>query len=98
MRSFGVAAVAGVLSCAALADDFRDQCRAVMPKLRTALEQAEKLQIEGKLDEANNGLLGAFPEPRTPAQNFMLANVLFKQDPARSYAMHKRVAEALPEN
>src|SRR6185312_438729 len=45
--------------------------------------------------------LDTFPiTSRTPAQNFVLANVLFKAAPANSYALHRLVAQqasAVPE-
>jgi tetratricopeptide (TPR) repeat protein len=87
-----------VCSGVALADDFRSQCEAVMRKLGPALKAAEKTAVEGKTEEGRAKLMALFPEPRTAPQNFMLGNVLYKQDPKGSYAMHKRAAESEPEN
>jgi tetratricopeptide (TPR) repeat protein len=41
--------------------------------------------------------LSAFPEKtRTPAQTFLLGNILFEQDAKASYALHKKAAADLP--
>src|SRR5258706_15856524 len=53
----------------------------------------------GDFKGANAKLLATFPEAtRTPAQSFVLANVLFEIDPQKSYALHKVVAQAEPQN
>ena len=57
---------------------------------------AEKMQA-GDVSGANQTLLAAFPKAtRTPAESFLLGNVLYEIDPALSYALHKAAADALP--
>ena len=66
--------------------------------IRPVLEAAESLVVEGRLDEANQALLAVFPaESRTAAQALTLGNVLFTQEPALSYELHKRAARDLPD-
>ena len=68
------------------------------PAIRAALTKAESLMLEGQLDEANATILAAFPEKsRTAEQALILANILFKQDPKNSYALHQRAAKELPD-
>ena len=63
-----------------------------------ALQAAEKLVVEGRLDEANQKLLAVFPaESRSAAQVLTLGNVLFSQAPKLSYELHKRAAKELPD-
>lgn len=83
-------------ACPAFAE-FQADMREARAAITPALQAAEKLVVEGRLDEANRRLLGVFPaESRTAAQALTLGNVLFKQEPKLSYELHKRAAKELP--
>lgn len=83
-------------ACPAFAE-FQADMREARAAITPALQAAEKLVVEGRLDEANRQLLGVFPaESRTAAQALTLGNVLFGQEPKLSYDMHKRAAKELP--
>jgi tetratricopeptide (TPR) repeat protein len=78
--------------------DSKAEVTAAYQDLKPALERGRKLIAEGKLDEAHAGLLETFPEAaRTPAQAFMLGNLIWPNDPKVSYALHKLAAERRPE-
>ena len=65
--------------------------------VQAVLEGAEPLVADGRVAEVNAKLLAVFPEKtRTPVQALLLGNVLFKQDPVTSYALHKQAAAGLP--
>ena len=67
-------------------------------EIRTAREAAGKLGMQGRLSEGNALLLAAYPKKnRTVAQSFALGNMLFRHDPAKSYELHKAVAEQKPD-
>lgn len=75
----------------------RRQVQEAYATMAPSLRKAEALVVEGKVSEANALLLSCFPQAsRTPAQALTLANVLFRQDYASSYALHKEAAAALP--
>jgi tetratricopeptide (TPR) repeat protein len=77
--------------------DIKTEMTAVYERLKPALESAQKLANEGKLDEGNAALLETFPEAtRTPVQALMLGNVIWANDPKISYALHKVAFEKLP--
>jgi len=62
-------------------------------------KHAEEFLVEGRRDEATELVLNAFPEAtRTPIQALVLGNVLFIQDRANSYKLHKFAAEGLPDD
>jgi hypothetical protein len=66
--------------------------------LSPVMERAEKMLVEGKVDEANDLIVATFPEAtRTPVQSLVLGNVLYGQDPARSYKLHKEAAAGMPD-
>ena len=74
------------------AEDAAAMIQAVLPK-------AEALTVDGRYDESQELVLKTFPEKsRTPIQTLILANVLFKQNPEKSYALHKQAAIALPKD
>ncbi|HSI61555.1 MAG TPA: hypothetical protein VLE43_00515 [Candidatus Saccharimonadia bacterium] len=61
-------------------------------------EKLEQMIVEGKVEEANQMVLDVFPEAsRTPAQAFVIANILYGMDVKLSYALHKEVAAKHPE-
>ncbi len=67
--------------------------------LETVMPACEEQMKSGDLNGANEKLLAAFPaSTRTPAQSFLLGNVLFEMDRTRSYALHRAAALAEPEN
>jgi tetratricopeptide (TPR) repeat protein len=62
------------------------------------MPRAGKLLETGQLDESLTTVQAVFPkDKRTPAEAFLLANVVFKLDPKTSYALHKESAAALPD-
>lgn len=67
-------------------------------KLQPILQNSAAQLAEGKVEEIDQQILATFPEKsRTPAQALILGNVLYKQDPRISYALHKQAAEKLPD-
>lgn len=98
MRLVTVSAVAIVVTCTvAVAADVQQQMRDGYESLQAVLPEAEALVLDGRLDEANKKIVATFPDAsRTPAQALLLGNVLFRQDPQTSYALHKSAAAALP--
>lgn len=63
------------------------------------MESAETLMVEGQVERANTLVLETFPEAtRTPAEKFVLANVLCRALPKLSYQFHKEAVEAMPTN
>lgn len=60
------------------------------------LEKVQPLLQAGRQPEANAQILATFPEPRTPEQQLVLGNVLFRQDMVASYRLHKEAAARLP--
>ncbi|HVR86170.1 MAG TPA: hypothetical protein VMU54_17745 [Planctomycetota bacterium] len=82
----------------ARSQDIKTEMTAAYEKLKPALERAQKLANEGKLDEGNAGLLETFPEAtRTPVQALILGNVIWANDPKVSYLLHKSAFEKLPD-
>jgi tetratricopeptide (TPR) repeat protein len=78
--------------------DFTTEMKEANQKLAPALESAQKLVAEGKLDEANDGLLATFPQAtRTPVQALLLGNHIWANDPKVSYPLHKLAVEKLPD-
>ncbi len=91
--------VALLLSAAPTARaDFNADVEQAEEKLEPALLQAQGLLLEGRLEDASAKILSTFPEAtRTAAEAFLVGNVLFRQDPKTSYAMHKRALAGLPD-
>jgi hypothetical protein len=81
---------------AARAND-ADDAKAATKVFDSVMPKAEAMVIEGRYGEAKDLILKAFPEKsRTSIATLMLANVLTKQDPELSYALHKQTAAARP--
>lgn len=75
-----------------------DQIKLASDKLGPALKKAERLTLEGQLDEANAGILATFPEAtRTAAEKLVLGNLFFGMLPDVSYKLHQEAAEELPD-
>lgn len=82
--------------CATLFADLDADMQAASAKLAPSLKDAETLMSDGEIEQANAKILGAFPEAsRTATEALLLGNVLYKQDPKSSYALHKRAANEL---
>lgn len=80
-----------------LTQDFDRQVRDAYEKVKPVVERNGKLIDAGRRDEANDAVLAVFPEgTRTPVQAYLLGNLIFGNDPARSYALHKFAVEKLP--
>ena len=78
--------------------DLSSDTQSAYRSLQPVLPRAEALIVEGKVDEGNAVILGVFAEKsRTAVQAYLLANLLFKQDPKNSYMLHKRAATELPD-
>jgi hypothetical protein len=91
-----VAAIAGFGTHASAS--IEDDVRSASVALRPALERAEAMIVDGRLDDANDTLAAVFPEQtRTAVQSLVLGNILFRQDPKRAYALHQKAAAELPE-
>ena len=80
----------------ARADD-AEQMTAFKRVFDSVQPKANALTIEGRYDESQELFLKAFPEKsRTPWITLKLGDLFFKQNPEKSYALHKRAALALP--
>lgn len=80
-----------------MAADLQRELEAASQAVLGVQEKLEQEINEGNLAQANQRLLAVFPkEKRTPAQTLVLANMLYGVDAKLSYAMHKQVAEELP--
>ena len=78
--------------------NFERTCGRTRAAITPALQAAEKLVVEGRLDEANQKLLAVFPaESRSAAQALTLGNALFTQAPKLSYELHKHAVKELPD-
>jgi hypothetical protein len=78
------------------ADD-ADDAKAAMTAIESVMPKAQSLLVEGRYVESRDMILKAFPEKsRSPMATLMIANVLAKQDPEKSYALHKQSAAARP--
>jgi tetratricopeptide (TPR) repeat protein len=81
--------------------EFSEEIQEVLksPELEAASAQAEKLVLNGRVDEGNAHMLAVFPkETRTAAQAFILGNTIFRHAPKESYELHRFAAEREPEN
>jgi hypothetical protein len=76
--------------------DIESQMQQEAAALHPVLQDAGQLLVAGQVDQADQKILDTFPEKsRTAMQALLLGNVLFKQDPVISYALHKRAAKEL---
>jgi len=82
---------------AAPAADFQEELIQASTALQSIQERLEEQLHEGKLAQANQQLLNAFPKAkRTPAETLALGNMFYGLDARLSYALHKDVAQQLP--
>jgi len=80
-----------------MAADVVEEIRSVYRKLQPSLPGIQERINEGHLTEANDRLVGMFPNAdRTGVQALLLGNLLYSVDPKRSYALHKDAWEHLP--
>jgi hypothetical protein len=98
-----VLVVLGVVTTAtarfAIADDFEGALERATAKLEKLASASEQKMNAGDFTGANAALLAAFPEAtRTPAESFLLGNLLFEVDRNQSYSLHKAAANAEPQN
>ncbi|RBP35496.1 hypothetical protein DES53_12116 [Roseimicrobium gellanilyticum] len=78
--------------------DFNEAVSEASAAIGEVHEKLGQMVAEGEVEEANQMVLDLFPEAsRTPAQAFMIANVLYSMDVKTSYALHKEVAAKFPE-
>src|SRR5262245_5189866 len=67
--------------------------------LNPALQKAEALALDGHVAESTQVLLEAVPEAkRRPAHDFALGNILFRNRPDISRALHRKAVEAMPDS
>lgn len=86
------------LAAAVAHADVQSEMQKEAEALQPALQAAGPMLAEGRVDEADKRILSTFPEKsRSAVESLLLGNVLFKQDPATSYALHKRAAADLPD-
>jgi tetratricopeptide (TPR) repeat protein len=79
-------------------DDFQAELVRASSTLASVQEGLEQQVHEGKLAQANQQLLETFPkDKRTPAETLAMANMLYGMDAQLSYALHKEVAQQLPD-
>jgi tetratricopeptide (TPR) repeat protein len=96
---FAVALLIAAPLLGAAEPDFDAQMRQAAEELQALGPACEKLMNDGDLAGANAKLLAFFPEgSRTPAQSFLLGNLLFEIDRRQSYALHKAADAAEPGN
>src|SRR2546421_6112846 len=79
--------------------DFDAEVQSASKAIGNVMRACDAQMNAGDFKGANAKLLATFPEAtRTPAESFVLANVLFEIDRRTSYALHKVVAQAEPQN
>lgn len=77
---------------------FSEEMRSASRVVGAVLPKAELLLVEGRIAESRQLVLNAFPDlPRSPAQELVLGNVLFRQDRVQSYELHKSAALRAPD-
>lgn len=80
-------------------DAFRADFEIASKALREVMPVCETMMVSGDVDGANNKLLAVFPDSnRTPAQSFLLGNLLFEIDRKKSYLLHQSCAKAEQKN
>ena len=91
---FAVAICAGR---AATRASFEEELQIASQTLMGAAQKSEEEMNAGKVQAANERLLGIFPKgTRTPAQMLALGNMLYGIDAKLSYALHKQAAREVP--
>src|SRR6516162_8865419 len=88
-----------LLACCSLATaaEFQEELITASEALGPVGQQLGEQVEAGQLDQANQRLLEYFPmDKRTPAQTLAVANMLYGLDAKLSYALHKQVAQQLP--
>ncbi len=79
------------------AADFATEMRQADLAVKGIKDNLSALLQAGDVATANATLLAVFPEAqRTPAQAFLLGNMLFDLDPAQAYILHQQVAKQKP--
>ena len=87
------------LSVAAALSDFASQVQAAGEKIAGVIPACTEKMNAGDFAGANAVLLATFPEAtRTPAESFILGNVLFDTDRRLSHELHQSAVKAEPEN
>ena len=89
------------LACAGLAgltaSEFMADVKTAQKGLAAVMPQLEELLTDGRMADANARLLASFPLPgRTPAQAFLLGNLLYGMDAKASYPLHREAALGAP--
>ncbi len=78
--------------------DFQQDVMAAYEVVLPLMEDLEQRVLEGDVAGANSTLLEAFPETtRTPAQAFLLGNLLYGLAPEISFELHRSAAARLPD-
>src|SRR4051812_634922 len=86
-------------ACFAGAGDFAGDVERASAAVEKVAGASEEKMNAGDFAGANAALLGGFPEAtRTPAESFLLGNLLFEVDRKQSYALHGAAAKAEPQN
>lgn len=76
--------------------NFKVEVASAAATLEEPSRAAGEVLLKGDIDAANQILFDTFPErTRSPAQKFALGNLLFRQEPKLTYALHREVAAAL---
>lgn len=76
---------------------FYDEVVSLTEANATKFESISKIAGEGEVAKANGMLAKLADESKDPAMIFIVANMLYGADPAKSYQLHKKVYEALPD-
>jgi tetratricopeptide (TPR) repeat protein len=80
-------------------ENFKRDFQQASEKLKTVIAISGEQMGTGDFTGANAKLLSAFPEAtRTPAESFLLGNVLFEADRKLSYSLHQAAVKAEPAN
>ncbi|HEX8523137.1 MAG TPA: hypothetical protein VF669_12845 [Tepidisphaeraceae bacterium] len=88
-----------ILPVVTRAENFDAQVQKASEQIMGVLEESEKEMTAGHFQQANQKLLDAFPEKtRTPAQSFILGNLVFEMDRSLSYRLHQAAALREKEN
>jgi hypothetical protein len=99
MASVGTAQQRSEGAAKARLADFMRQVSSASRRLRPIEESCLPLLDDGRIEEVVDCLLSAVPESqRTPAQDFVMGNLLSPLSPARSLACYDRAFLADPEN
>ena len=92
----GLTALLLLLPLAAKAADFQTSLEKWQQSHQAVLAEAEKLSMAGDTRGANQRLIDLADKDGGAAAAFVVANMLYRSEPAVSYRLHERAFKALP--